>query len=274
MYNVLQLFLKYGAHLLFIGLQMFCFSLIINYNKSQREILLNSSNVYVAKLAAKSENLSSYFNLQNINDSLMRENATLIENLILLDYATDIIPESDSIYSKYNLISSTICNNTIHLRNNHITLCKGSREGIRPNMGVISSNKGIVGIVRNVSTNYAHVMSILNSQTRISCAIKGKNGTGNLVWKNLDPLRMTLESIPKHEEVSIGDTIITSGYSTMFPKGILVGKVERFIIEPGSNSFSITVKLFNKLSNIKYAYVVQNRFAAEQISLEAEVKYE
>jgi rod shape-determining protein MreC len=274
MYNVIQLFLKYGAHLLFIAFELLCFSLIINYNKNQREILLNSSNVYLGKISAQTAKVSDYFRLKHINDSLIRENAVLVENLILLDYATDQIPETDTAYLRYHLIPAFICNSTVYLRNNHLTLCKGSREGIRPGMGVISAEKGIVGLVRNVSTNFAHVMSILNTQTRISCAIQGLNAHGNLVWKNTDPLRMTLEAVPKHQQISLGDTIMTSGYSTMFPKGIPVGKIENFMIIPGSNSYEITVKLFNDVTNIRYAYVIQNRFAAEQSSLEAEVKNE
>lgn len=274
MYNVIQLFLKYGAHLLFIALELLCFSLIINYNKTQREILLNSSNVYLARIAAQSGKLTEYFRLSQVNDSLIRENAVLVENLILLDYATDQIPESDSAYTRYHLIPAFICNSTFYLRNNHLTLCKGSREGIRPGMGVISAGNGIVGIVRNTSPNFAHVMSILHSQTRISCAIKNRNAHGNLVWKNTDPLRMTLEAVPKHQQISLGDTVITSGYSTMFPKGIPVGKIESFTIVPGSNSYEINVKLFNDVTNIHYAFVIQNRFAQEQLSLEAEVKNE
>lgn len=271
MYNVIQLLSKFGAHILFIVLEIVCFLLIVNYNKTQKEIFLNSSNVYAAKLAKQAAKVSNYNNLQNQNDSLMHENATLIENLILIDYSADNIPKSDSIYNQYSLIPSTICNSTVNLRNNHVTLCKGSREGIRPDMGVISSSKGIIGIVRNVSDNFAHVMTILHSQTRISCAIKSRKGHGSLVWKSLDPLRMTLEAVPKHESVAIGDTVITSGYSTMFPRGILVGRIETFKINPGSNNYEITVKLFNDLTNIRYAYVVQNRFGAEQLTLEKEV---
>lgn len=268
MYNVIQLIARYGSHLLFVVLEIICFYLIVNYNQSQKEIFINSSNVYAAKLSHQQAKVEQYANLQRQNDSLMHENATLIENLILIEYASDIIPKADSILNQYSLIPATICNSTFHLRNNHITLCKGSREGIKPNTGVISSSKGIIGIVKDVSSNYAHVMTLLHSQTQISCAIKNKNGHGSLVWENMDPLRMTLESIPKHENVSIGDTVITSGHSTMFPRGILVGKVEKIQVKSGSNNYDITVKLFNDLTSIKYAYVIQNRFGNEQSKLE------
>lgn len=274
MYNVIQLFAKYGSHILFVVLELICFSLIINYNKTQKDIFLNSSNVMAAKIVEQQNKVAHFANLKNQNDSLMIENANLIENLISIEYSSDNIPASDSILNQYTLIPTNVINSTIHLRNNHFTLNKGSREGVRPDMGVISSHKGIVGIVRNVTENFAHIISLLHSQTNISCSIKNRQGHGSLVWRKMDPLRMNLESIPKHEKIALGDTVITSGYSTMFPKGILVGKIENYNVIPGSNSYNITVKLFNDLTNIKYAYVIQNRFAAEQSKLEKEVSNE
>lgn len=249
-------------------MEVLCFYLIINYNKTQKEIFINSSNVYAAKIAEQQNKLTQFARLKEQNDSLMRENATLIENLITIEYSTIKIPEVDSFYSRYSLIPATICGHNFHKRNNHITLCKGSREGISPDMGVVASHKGLIGIVKSVSENFAVVMSLLHSQTKISCAIKNKNGLGSLVWKKMDPLRMTLESIPKHEKITLGDTIITSGFSTIFPKGILVGKIEKYEVNAGSNSYDITVKLFNDLTNLKYAYVVNNRFGKEQTLLE------
>lgn len=274
MYNVIQLFVKYGAHILFVILEVVCFTLIINYNKTQKDIFLNSSNVFAAKLSEQRNKITQYTSLKEQNDSLMRENAALIESIIVTEYLSDKIPASDSLLSQYNIIPTNVTSATIHNRNNHLTLNKGYREGIRSDMGVIASHKGIIGIVRNVSENFAHVISLLHSQTKISCSIKNRTGHGSLVWKNMDPQRMTLEMIPKYETIAIGDTVITSGLSTMFPKGVLVGKIETYNVIPGSNSYNITVKLFNDLSNIKYAYVIQNRFAPEQTKLEMEVSNE
>jgi rod shape-determining protein MreC len=274
MYNVVQILVRFGAPLLFVVLEVFCFYLIINYNQDKKDIFINSSAYYAGRIAEQSIKIGQYIDLQQQNDSLLRENATLIENLISIEYSSDKIPEPDTMYTGYGIIPAHICNSTIHLRNNHYTLCKGYREGIRPDMGVISANEGIVGIVRNVSENYAHVISILHSQTRISCGIKRRSGHGSLVWNGLDPQRMSLIAIPKHETVIVGDTVMTSGYSTIFPKGILVGKVEKVEKSAGSNSYTITVRLFNNLAGIKHAYVVSNRFAAEKIQLENEVPNE
>jgi rod shape-determining protein MreC len=273
MNSVLQLFIKYGYHLIFIILEFTCFYFIINYNRVQNEIFWNSSNVYIAKLATVTNRAKHYLHIQQVNDSLQRENANLIENLIRIEYVNKEIPLPDSSFSQYPIIPAGICNNTFHLANNHVTLCKGRREGIEPNMGVISE-RGVVGIVRNVSDNFAHVVSILHSQTRLSCAILSRNTHGNLVWKSLDPQRMTLESVPKHQFVAVGDTVITSGYSTIFPRGIRVGKIEKFEVVPGSNSYEITVKLFQNISSLQHAYVIRNRFSAEQLKLEKEVPNE
>ncbi|MBL0098934.1 MAG: hypothetical protein IPP49_01870 [Saprospiraceae bacterium] len=143
MYNVIQLFVKYGGHILFVILEIICFSLIINYNKAQKDIFLNSSNVLAAKVAEQESKILHFTTLSLQNDSLMRENSTLIENLIAIEYSSEIIPGADSLYTRYSLIPASICNSTVHLRNNHFTLCKGSREGIKPEMGVISSHKGL-----------------------------------------------------------------------------------------------------------------------------------
>jgi rod shape-determining protein MreC len=271
MYNVIQLFVKYGGHILFVVLEIICFYFIINFNQTQRDIFLNSSNVYAGKIATQTARISNYVQLNERNDSLMRENANLIENLISIEYTNDLIPSADSIYDRYDLIPATICNSTINLTNNHITLCSGNREGIEADMGVISSSIGIIGIVRNVSDNFAHVITILNSQSRVSCSIKSRKGHGSLKWRTMDPLRVSLIDVPKHEKIAVGDTIITSGYSTMFPRGILVGRIERYEIEPGSNNYLITVKLFNDLTNLQHAYVVKNIFGKEQLKLEKEV---
>ncbi|MEZ4910164.1 MAG: rod shape-determining protein MreC [Saprospiraceae bacterium] len=270
MYNAFQLIAKYGAHILFIVLEIICFNLIINYNSAQKKIYLNSSNVYASKIQNVRSRIDGYLSLKEVNDSLMRQNANLIENLIVIEYATKSIPNADSLDVAYDILPASICRNDIFNRNNYITLCSGRRHGIDQNMGVIESSIGIVGIVKNVTENFAQVMSILNSQTKISCSIKNKNSFGTLVWKDMDQQYMTLQDIPKHHKVSIGDTVITSGYSTVFPRGILVGKIEKYDIEIGSNSYTMKVRLFNDLSKLNYAYVIKNRFSNEQLSLESQ----
>lgn len=270
MYQVIQLLARYGTHLIFGILEIVCFYLIINYNEKQRDIFINSSNVYASRISAYRNQLVEFANLKNQNDALIRENATLIENLIRIEYNSENPPPPDSLFLPYGLLPAQICNSTIHLSNNYFTLCKGSREGIKAGMGVISADAGIIGVTKNVSENYARVMSLLHTQTKISCAVKGKESHGSLEWMGNDPTRMTLFHIPKHHVLKVGDTIVTSGYSTMFPRGILVGRIEKYEIPSGSNSYDVTVKLFNDLSSVSHGYVVRHRFADEKENLEEE----
>jgi len=270
MYQVIQLLARYGTHLLFGILEIICFYLIISYNQKQREIFINSSNVYAARISEYRNRLIEFTNLKDQNDALIRENATLIENLIRIEYSSDSPPPPDSLYMQYGLLPAEICNSTFHLSNNYFTLCKGSREGVKPGMGVISADAGIIGVTKNVSENYTRVMSLLHTQTKISCAIKGKESHGSLEWKGNDPTRMVLFHIPKHHVLRVGDTIVSSGDSTMFPKGILVGRIEKYKVEAGSNSYDVTVKLFNDLSAVSHGYVVRHRFASEKENLEEE----
>jgi len=273
MYSLLQLLTRFGVHIVFLILQIISFYFIVSYNKNQREIFINSSNIYTGKINELTSEIRDFVSIRVINDSLKRENATLIENLIRIEYLNEILPEYTDSLLKYSVISASVCNNTFNQKNNHITLCKGALEGIRPGMGVVSAT-GLVGIVRNTSPNFAHVISLLHSQTRISCAIKSRNAYGSLVWDGRDPRYMTLESVPKFETVAIGDTVITSGYSTVFPKGLLVGRVVNTKPKPGSNNYDIRVKLSSTLGSIKYAYVIHNFLADEQNKLEKEVNNE
>ena len=148
-----------------------------------------------------------------------------------------------------------------------MTLNAGTKDGIKKDMGVISEY-GLLGIVRDVNSRYAHVISVLNSQSRISCSVKPHAYPGNLVWKNLDPKFMNLESIPKHVDIAIGDSIITNRYSTIFPPNIFVGTIASFQVERGSSNYNIKVKLANDIPNTKVAYIVKNNFSEEQKALE------
>ena len=274
MKNAIELLLRFGYHLLFVAMQFLCFYIIINYNKEQKSIFLNSSNIVVTKINNKVDQFEQYLRLTVENDSLQKQNARLIKKFIDYDINSSLMPddtlEADS--STYQLISSNICNSTIHLTDNYITLCEGSKQGIEADMGVITLN-GIVGIVKRVSENRSLVMSLLHSQTNISCAIKRKDKSiiGILNWKTSDPKIMNLESVPKHHTVLEGDTVITSGYSTIFPKGLMVGKVKRVSLEKGSNSYTIDVDLFNDPSSWDVVYVVKNKIGEEQKKLEATI---
>ena len=275
MKNALELLWRFGYHLLFAAMQFLCFYIIINYNKEQKSIFLNSTNIFSASVNGRIDKFNQYLRLQRENDSLHRQNALLIKKFIDYDINSSLSPNDtlDLDSSKYELIAVDVCNSTFNLTDNFLTLCSGSNIGLNEDMGVITK-KGIVGIIKKVSKNLSIVMSLLNSQSSISCAIKRNNSTGVLKWKSNNPKILHLESIPKHHTVIEGDTVVTSGYSTIFPKGLMVGKVKSVVLEAGNNSYTILVELFNDPSAWDAMYVIRNKLGEEQRLLEASITTE
>lgn len=270
MQKFLLLFLKRGSFLVFIILEIIAFSMIVKYNHSQRDIFLNSSSIVSGSLLEKYNGLNSYLNLKEINQQLLEENKRLTQLQInyfrQFDRDTSFVKDS----TIYELIPAEISNKSIHLHNNYLTLNKGSSDGVKKSMGVIGDN-GIIGIIRNVSNNYAQVLSILNEQIRISVLVKNKKYLGNLAWDGTDPNRMTISAIPKHSQINIGDTIITSGYSSIFPKEIEIGTIENFWVDKYSgDNFTVIVKLFVNMNNISYCYIVDNKELIHKKSVEVE----
>ncbi|MEE9437862.1 MAG: rod shape-determining protein MreC [Saprospiraceae bacterium] len=264
MQNVLLFFVRFGAFISFIFLQLICFLLIVNFNKGHKEIFLHSSSFYSNIIDGRFNQWTSYISLQETNDSLSNHNAHLMELFI---NTKDVVTTIDNDSLQYKLISARIVKNTFQLHNNHISLDKGKIDGIKKDMGVISE-VGLLGIVKNVSDHYTHAVSILNSQTKISCTVRPFAYPGSLSWQNSGARHMVLSAIPKHVKISIGDTVVTNGYSTIFPKDLIVGTIETFSINKGSSDYKIIVKLINDVQNSKVGYVINNRLAKEQKMIE------
>ncbi len=246
------------------------FYLIVTYNKSQKEIWAHSSNLFTGAINERVQGVYSFFDLQSSNDSLLIENARLHETIInyriqSTDNSFQRFELQDSVLD-YQLIPSRICSKTLHLRNNFITLCKGTDDGIYPGMGVISNN-GVIGIVKTASSGYATVIMIHNSQSNIGAKVKSKNYSGNLIWNFDDTQILSLTNIPKHAELSVGDTIVTSGYSISFPAEVPIGKIMDFKIEGGSNNYIINVRLDYDLSKTEFVYVVDFEDKKEKAAL-------
>ncbi len=263
MNEIIKLLSKYGTFFLFVFLQIISFFLVINYNQTQKDIFLHSSSYYADFIDGKVAKWRNYLTLQEANDSLSAYNARLLE--MFINTKEPLPPFGQE--GQYALIPARIIKNTFRLRNNHITLDKGKKDGVKKGMGVISE-KGILGIITHVSQNLSHGISILNGQNRISCTIKGYAYPGVLVWNNNNPKYMTLMSIPKYVSISVGDSIITNGYSTIFPPDILVGRISSFEVGEGLSDYVITVELSEDVRNAKIGYIIKNQLAEEQKMLE------
>jgi rod shape-determining protein MreC len=262
---------KYNAFFLFIIFFIVGVVLVLKNNAYQRSVALNSSTEVVGNAYQKLSAVKTYLNLRQVNDSLAQENAKLKTELLALNAkdSTGKIAVKDSVYrEQYTLFAAKVIKNSIGLRNNTITIKKGSLDGVVKDMAVISPNKGVIGFVELVSEHFAIIRTLLNKNTLISVNVKKNNAFGSLVWGdgNFDYRKAYVKEIPNHLRINIGDTIITSGAGG-FPKGIEVGKVSKTGIT-GDSFLSLEVKLFNDFSTLPYVYLVKDRLAQEQNKLE------
>lgn len=273
MYRVFLFFVKYNGAFAFVIMEVIAFSFYftrnINPNKAS---FISSANGFLGGVYETSSKVSRYWNLSAVNDSLARENAELkmrLPNSKFSSLVKSNIQEDTTLKQYYAYVDAKVINNTTHRPHNFLTLNRGKKQQLALNAGVINGNgKGIVGVTLKSSDNYTVVMSILNVDTRVSAKILGNDYFGVLVWNGLDARYMTLESVPKHAFVQKGDTVATSGFSTVFPGGILIGTIEDFYQPSGLNFYTIKVRLFNDVNNAQYVYVVDNLFKEERIKLE------
>ena len=271
MKNIWILLTKYNEVFLFILFFGLSFALVITNNDFQRSSTFNSSNAIIGKIYKETSRITNYMKLDEANQELLAENAALrisLDRLISQDtsYLQTVLDTLGS--PQYSYISAKVTNNSIRQKNNYITIAKGSDHGIEKGMAVISPT-GIVGIVLNVSPQYATIQSLLHSDTRVSASLQESKAFGSLIWgDNFDSKKAVLRDIPNHVEVRKGETVITSGYS-LFPPGIQIGEVIE-TMEVGGESFKdISVALTTDFHNLQYVYVVVHNFLAEKQALEA-----
>lgn len=260
MRNFFDFLLRQYFFFLFLILEVVCFIIIVENNYYQRSNFINSSSEITGNILTTFNNISQYFSLTDANRKLSEENARLLTESKKYYLKTDnrIFTYNDTLYrQQYQYISTKVVKNTTNKRNNYLTLNKGSNQGITKDMGVITST-GIVGIVKEVSANFSSVISVLHKETKISAKVKKNGHLGTVIWSGGDCSYGELIDIPTHVKPVIGDTIITSGYSTSFPEGILIGTISDYKIVKGDNFYTITIKFTTDFNNISYAYVVRN----------------
>lgn len=258
---------KYNAFFWFIIFFVASLILVIRNNNYQRSSVFNSTNEVVGNAYIKFNIIKRYLNLNEVNDSLARENANLKTQLLLIQEkdSTQLSKVVDTNFNQqYTLLAAKVIKNSISLSRNYITVNKGSNDGIVKDMAVVSLQRGVVGFIQDVSPHFATIRSLLNSETAISVMLKRDHAFGSLVWgeKNSDYRKAFVKEIPNHFKVKVGDTIITSG-SGGFPKGIEVGRITNTGFSTGDSFMTLEVSLFNNFSNLQYVYVVKDRFAEE-----------
>ncbi len=219
-----------------------------------------------------SNSIYQYWNLSTVNEKLARENALLKMRLPSSKFSS-LVPTTrvvdTTLQQQYEFISARVVRNTVHRLHNFITINKGRKQGIEPGMGVLNQNgQGVVGIVYKASDNFSVIISSLNIDMHLSAKISRNKYFGTMTWEGKDPRRMLLESIPKHADMVIGDTIVTSGYSSLFPEGIILGYVDTFYQYKGENYFHTEVQLNYDFNTLDFVYVVNDLLRSERIELE------
>jgi len=257
--------------MMFLALEAISFSLMVSFNNYQRVTFFNSTNDVVGTVYQRFSNLDDYFSLNRTNARLAAENAALRKQLQLRIQLQEKYPVNrpDTVDAPaYYFTSAKVISNSVNKQFNYISLNKGSRHGIKPDMGIISPD-GVVGVITNVSANYSTGLSLLNKRMGIPAKIAKNNNPGNLVWDGEHDNTADLKDIPFHITVNVGDTVVTSGYSNIFPEGIMIGTIEKWDQEGGTNFYNIKVKLSTNFRTLKYVEVVRNTKQAELKKLES-----
>jgi rod shape-determining protein MreC len=284
MRRILQIFLQNGGFITFVVLQAICFFVIVNYNERQGKIWGYTSEFFAGRLLMQRQRATKYVNLAVVNDSLSAENARLHAQLLnrqmisvpvkdtFVQRYTDSISGTITV-PKYTYIAGRVIINSISGQNNFMYLNRGASSGVRPNMGVLS-NDGIVGIVRHVGNDVSVVMSVLNRQCRISARLKKQNELGSLFYEGADPYYMSLADVPRHVDLLVGDTIVTSGYSSMFPSNVFIGTISDIQLAGNDNFYKLKVKLSHEMGRTDYVYIVDNLLQNKLDSLKLKVEDE
>ncbi|MBQ8502299.1 MAG: rod shape-determining protein MreC [Bacteroides sp.] len=275
MRNLLNFLIKYNYWFLFLLLEVASFVLLFRFNNYQQSVYFTSASGVVGKVYALSGGISSYFHLKEVNEDLLDRNMHLEQRVAALEEALRKQGQDTvSLYSlegltrsHYDIYKATVIKNSLNRVDNYITLDRGSNDGIRTEMGVVDAN-GVVGIVYKTSPHYSLVISLLNSKSSISCKIEGSDYFGYLKWEGGDSRYAYLKDLPRHAEFSLGDTVVTSGFSAVFPEGVLVGTVDDMQDSHDGLSYLLRIKLatdFGKVSNVR---VIARQGTEEQKKLE------
>ena len=278
MRNLLDFLIKYKHWLLFIFLEVISFVLLFRFNGYQGSVFFTSANVVAGKVYQMANNLTGYFHLKTINSDLVQHNAELSIQLEHLKEAYKKLTADTTVIEQMKqealmdcrLIKANVINNSTIHANNFITIDKGEADGVQKEMGVVSGS-GIVGIVYQTSAHYAVIIPVLNSKSSISCKIRRSDYFGFLKWEGGSPEFAYIKDMPRHSIFEVGDTIVTSGHSAIFPSGVLVGTVDDVGDSNDGLSYSIRVKLFTDFARLNEVRVVERSNIEEQLELEESV---
>ncbi|WP_338731616.1 rod shape-determining protein MreC [Mangrovimonas cancribranchiae] len=261
MQQIINFLIRNKTFLLYILLLSISLVFTIQSHSYHKSRFINSANFLTGGIYNSTNNISEYFNLKTQNTILQEENNSLRMLIHNGEKQNDSIQityiDSTSFGIAYKFTPALVLKNSYSATDNILLLNKGHRDSIQQDFGVITP-KGVLGIVDQTSKKFSTVISILNTNSRISAKLKQTNHFGSLIWDSKSPHIIQLKEIPKIAPVKQGDTITTSGLSAIFPKGIPIGTVTDFSLDNAENYYTINVKLFNDMTNIEHVYIIEN----------------
>jgi len=262
MKNLLNFIVKYLYTIVFILFEIICFALIFTSNNYHKVSFFNSSNKLTASITEQWSGISEYLSLKHTNDSIIADNQKLKNQLER--YRKDNIPAMES--SGFQYVAARVISANVNSVKNFLTINKGKNQKLNQEMGVIGAN-GIVGIIYCCSDKYASVMPIINPEIRISVKLKKNEYFGSLSWDGENNNIAVLNEIPDYVNLNLGDEVVTSGHSSIFPEGIPVGVINSFSKDKSSGFYKILIDLYTDYNNISYVYVIINNNYYEQIEI-------
>ncbi|RYF90517.1 MAG: rod shape-determining protein MreC [Chitinophagaceae bacterium] len=267
MRNIFLFIRRYFNFLVFVVLQVICIVMIVQYSKYHQAMFGNSANRLTGKVNSQYDRIQYYFQLKKTNDSLVKANEVLYNKLA----ANFSLPDSgfrevvdtmrlDSIqqYRKFTYLHAKVVANAVTSPSNFVVLQSVNAPMMRVGMGIVGPNSEVVGVITDISGEFAVVMSLLHKDSKISGKLLKTGETGTISWDGKYPNLVSLAGIPKSTKLAKGDSVITSGFSTIFPKGLLIGRIDEVFLEKATNNYRVVVRTAANFYNLEWAYAINN----------------
>lgn len=266
MQRIINFILRNRNAFLYSFLALISLVMTVRSHSYHQSKFFNSSKWLTGSIYGTGADISSYFGLREENRRLLEENMEL--RRLLFNSDTESVQPLDSTMMDFGVLSAKLVKNSFSSPRNYLTINKGKKDGVKQDMGVITT-KGILGIVENVSNNYATVQSVLNLKSNINAKIKNTEYFGSLIWEGDDYTVAQLVDIPRLVPLVVGDTIVTGGMSSIFPENIPIGTIKKYDLNASRSFYNIDVELFNDMANIKNVYLIENKNREQIKELEA-----
>lgn len=279
MQQILNFLIKHNHWFLFILLEGISFVLLFSFNRYQNAAMFTSANEFAGNIYSFMSDVDGYFGLSDENEALVEQNRVLINEIEQLKQELASFKDSTALATNsfaallkgdYRFSTAHVVNNSLNKVNNFITIDKGKNDGINSEMGVFN-DKGVIGIIYKTSGNFSLVMPLLNSKSMLSCRVKGSNSFCTLRWNGEELQYSYLIDLPRYAIFQQGDTVVTSGFSSIFPADIPVGEIERLEDSDDGMFYRARVRLFVDFASIDNLFVVGNDNKLEQDTLEMSI---